>query len=245
MSLAIATYVPEGIVMASDSRESVTIAGKKPDGSDFRVETINSDAVMKTFLLEKQQVGISTFGASQLAGIPIASHIKKFIDEEIREKDDAKEVAEKIVNYFKGDFPDTDVGFHVAGYRKEDKVSVPYVYSCHIGRGEVARRNLKPDGTVAYGATWSGQHDVLSVLLKATAVAGPDNQPKPVPIYPIIWDAMHLQDAIDFSRFAIQTTIGAMRFQARPKSVGGPIDVLVITPDETKWIAKKEPTVVE
>jgi len=29
MSLVIATYVPEGIVMASDSRQSINIKGKK------------------------------------------------------------------------------------------------------------------------------------------------------------------------------------------------------------------------
>ena len=78
------------------------------------------------------------------------------------------------------------------------------------------------------------------MLLKATAIAGPNNQSMPVPIYPIIWDAMHLQDAIDFSRFAIQSTIDAMRFQARPKNVGGPIDVLVLTPDGARWRKSKE-----
>ena len=40
MSLVIATYVPEGIVMASDSRQSITIEGKTPEGKDFKVDTI-------------------------------------------------------------------------------------------------------------------------------------------------------------------------------------------------------------
>jgi hypothetical protein len=60
--------------------------------------------------------------------------------------------------------------------------------------------------------------------------------PKP----PIIWDAMALQDAVDFSTFAIRTTIDTIRFQARPKSVGGAIDVLVIRPEGAKWVQKKE-----
>ncbi len=51
---------------------------------------------------------------------------------------------------------------------------------------------------------------------------------------------MPLQDAIDFAVYAIQTTIDTMRFQARRKTVGGPIDVLALTPDEVKWIQKKE-----
>ena len=57
---------------------------------------------------------------------------------------------------------------------------------------------------------------------------------------PIIWDAMALQDAIDFAIYAIRTTIDTMRFQARPKNVGGPIDVLLLTADsEPTWIQKK------
>jgi len=48
-----------------------------------------------------------------------------------------------------------------------------------------------------------------------------------------------LQDAIDFSIFAIRTTIDTIRFQPRPKTVGGPIDVLVIKPEETIWVQHK------
>ena len=52
---------------------------------------------------------------------------------------------------------------------------------------------------------------------------------------------MTLQDAIDFSIYAIRTTIDTMRFQARPKNVGGPIDVLLLTPDfKPRWIQKKD-----
>jgi hypothetical protein len=51
---------------------------------------------------------------------------------------------------------------------------------------------------------------------------------------------MALQDAIDFSIYAIRTTIDTIRFQARPKNVGGSIDVLVIAPDGAKWIQRKE-----
>ena len=68
---------------------------------------------------------------------------------------------------------------------------------------------------------------------------GANNQPIPVPRPPIFWDAMALQDAIDFSIYAVRTTIDTMRFQARQKNVGGPIDVLLITPDVAEWIQRK------
>ena len=51
---------------------------------------------------------------------------------------------------------------------------------------------------------------------------------------------MPIQDAIDFAIYAVRTTIDTIRFQARPKNVGGPIDVLVLTPEKTSWIQRKE-----
>lgn len=248
MSLVVTTYVPEGIVMASDSRQSITIGKKTPDGKDLpKIDTVNSDNVYKTFLLEKSdkdgkpyfQVGVSTFGQDLLGGISTASHIKRFTEKKLTSEDDVESIAKKLVDFFKKEFPGADTGFHVAGYKKEEKVSVPYIFSCSVKRDLVERRNIKPDKTLAYGATWSGQIDVLAGILQPSLMPGPEGRIATMQKPPIIWDAMALQDAIDFSIYAIRTTIDTIRFQARPKNVGGPIDVLVITPEEVKWIQKK------
>ena len=39
--------------------------------------------------------------------------------------------------------------------------------------------------------------------------------------------------------YAVETTIQTMRFKNVVKTVGGPVDILVITPDETKWLQKE------
>jgi len=249
MSLVITTYVPEGIVMASDSRQSITIEGKTPDGKSLpKVDTVNSDNVYKTYLLSRLnkngkpifEVGVQSFGQDLLGGISTASHIKRFSEEKLTDEDDVSTIPKKLVEFFRELFPSANTGFHVAGYKKEDKVSVPYVYYCHIAKNIIERKNLKPDGKLAYGATWSGQIDVLTGILQPSMLPGPEGKPVTMGKPPIIWDAMPLQDAIDFSIFAIRTTIDAIRFQARPKNVGGPIDVLVITPDGARWIQRKE-----
>ena len=241
MSLVIAIYVPEGIVMASDSRESITIEGKTAEGKDFKVETVNSDAVTKTFLLQDQRVGISGFGEDVLGGQPIATRIKSFVEAQLGTGDDVKTIPAKLVASLRGPFPNAQTGFHVAGYKREGRFSVPYVYYCHVARNEVARRNVKPDGSVSYGATWSGEIDILASILSPVTVKDEAGKEKVVRAVPqVAWDVMPLQDAIDFSIYAIQTTIDTMRFQARAKTVGGPIDVLALTPDEAKWIQKKE-----
>lgn len=241
MSLVIAVYVPEGIIMASDSRESITIEGKTPEGKDFKVETVNSDAVIKTFFLEVQRVGISCFGQNVLGGKTIASHIKSFIETELATGDDVESIPGKLVAYIRKSFSDADTGFNIAGYKREGKISIPHVYYCHIAKNEVIRRNVKPDGSIFYGAAWSGQIDIVASILNPVIIKDEAGKEKIIrSIAPIAWEVMPLQDAIDFSIYAIQTTIDTMRFQARPKSVGGAIDVLVLTPEEGKWIQKKE-----
>jgi hypothetical protein len=242
MTLVISVFVPEGIVMASDSRQSISLGLKGQDGKDITIETTNSDSAIKTHLLETQGVGISNFGQALLNGVPMSSHVRRFIDEVLVAADDIETIPAKLKDYFSRKFPAADVGFHVAGYSRTGRVSVPHVYFCHVTQGLVQRKNVKPDGAIAYGATWSGQIDVMSSIVNP--LIGKDEKGQDKVIHapaPIIWDAMTTQDAIDFAIYAIRTTIDTMRFQARPKNVGGPIDVLLLTPEsKPRWILRKE-----
>ncbi len=56
----------------------------------------------------------------------------------------------------------------------------------------------------------------------------------------ILWGYFTLQDAVDFARYAVETTINTMRFKNVVETVGRNVDILVITPDETKWLQKTE-----
>lgn len=49
-----------------------------------------------------------------------------------------------------------------------------------------------------------------------------------------------LQDAIDFAKYAIKTTIDTLKFKSESLTVGEPIDILVIEPSGARWIAHKE-----
>ncbi|GAI15890.1 unnamed protein product, partial [marine sediment metagenome] len=200
-------------------------------GRDIKVETVNSDAVTKTFLLEEQQVGISNYGQDMINGVPMASYIGSFIEEALVSADDVATIPKKLIDYFRDFAPKADAGFHVVGYKKEQRISVPYVFRCHVANNKVERRNVRPNKSIAYGASWSGQTDILTSIINPVIIKDEKGQEKVIRApAPIIWDAMTLQDAIDFAIFSIRTTIDTMRFQARPKNVGGPIDVLLFTP---------------
>ncbi|MGB9694801.1 MAG: hypothetical protein ACP5SB_00065 [Caldisericaceae bacterium] len=240
MSFIISVYVPAGIVMASDSRQTVSLQ-RTDEPTATPIPIVSSDYVYKTFLLPKQAIGISTFGESLLGRIPTDFHMKTFEEESLTEKDDVEMVAEKLLNFFKRSFPNADTSFHIAGYKKKDRVSMPFVYHCNIKRAELQRLNFnKQNNQILYGASWGGEGDIIAEILQPVLMKDAQGQAKEVQKPPIIWDAMPLQDAIDFATYAIKTTIDTMRFQARPKTVGGPIDVLLITPEGAKWVRRKE-----
>jgi len=234
MSFVITVYVPTAIVMASDSRQSITIEGKAPDGKPMpKIETVSSDLVYKTFLLGRQRVGINSFGEALLGKITTESHIQRFAEEVLDDDDDVTTVPRKLIDFLRKDFPTADSAFHVAGFKRTGKKSLPYVFFCHVSQNKIQRQNVAPESdNVVYGATWGGQADIIASLVQPTQA-----QPKP----PIIWDAMTVQDAIDFAIYAVRTTIDTMRFQARPKNVGGPVDVLLLSADEPpRCIQRKE-----
>lgn len=147
----------------------------------------------------------------------------------------------------------------VAGYNTDGSHEVYNVYI----PGEIKKRRDSNQKGMEYGANWIGQTDVVSRIIKGwdgrifnAPFVNEAIQQKGQPEiekqlngleYAINWGAMPLQDAIDFSVLAIQTTSAIQRFSdgilANPgdiPGVGGPIDVLVLTPEGPKWIKRKE-----
>ena len=255
MTLAIVVHIPEGIIMASDSRQSITINSTRPDGvQNPPIDTINSDSAFKTFLLEGKedpnlqsslkkpwQVGVSSYGQDMLGGVSIASHLTKFYEEKLGAQETVQSISEKLLDYFSTKFKGAKTGFHVAGYDFVNGISIPFVFVCSVEENTIQRRNLSTEGNVIFGATWSGQIDILASILNPAFHRLPNGQVVEMAKPQIFWDAMQLQDAIDFTIYGIRTTIDTIRFQGRLKNVGGPIDVLAITPENGAfWIQKKK-----
>ncbi len=242
MSFICSIYIPEAIIMASDSRQSVTITSKDETGKDLPpLQTTSSDAVNKTFLLEEQGVGISFAGDTLLGGVTTESHIKRFLEEKVVKTDDVVTIADKILDYFKANFPNANTNIQVCGFKKEGRSSIPYAFAIHVASGQKERKNVKRTNKkeIDYGVMWSGEGDVVARLLIAP-LPRPDRPGEILPPVPVMYPTMSVQDAVDFAIYLTRTTAETMRFQARPKTVGGPIDVLLLTPDSSKWIRRKE-----
>lgn len=148
----------------------------------------------------------------------------------------------------------------VAGYNQDGSHQV---YTVEIP-GEIKKKRDSNEKTKEYGASWIGQKDVVTRIVKGfdgrigglkfmnqiSGELGEEEVRKQLNRleYVIQWGTMTLQDAIDFCVLMIETTSAIQRFSdgvlADPgdiPGVGGPIDVAVITPEKGfVWIQKKK-----
>jgi hypothetical protein len=90
-------------------------------------------------------------------------------------------------------------------------------------------------------AMWNGQLDIMNRLMADVQYRWSTQQPfEMLPWFVPSWNYFTLQDAVEFAVFAVRTTIDTMRFLPRLRTVGGPIDVLIIKPDEAHWLKQKQ-----
>lgn len=232
-------FVPEGIVMAADSRQTIGITAVKPGtaGQQQKIaqtDLLNrmnqpgmppqgipmfthSDNAQKIMLLDKVKVGISACGLSILDGKTVSDYIRTFEIRELTQRDTVTTVAKKLQNYAQKYFP--KVNFFVCGYDKDE----PF---CYTVNKELHRNNFE-NGQVRYASAWSGEQVAITKLL---------NGKPPMIINHVL---MPLKDAIDFADFLIDLTIKTQRFEMKPATCGGDIDILVLTKDESFWYRHK------
>lgn len=233
MSLIITVYGQEGIVMAGDSR--TTINGRRREGDkiiqDFAIHS--TETANKVFLCPNN-VGIALCNEASHNGRPLAGYIQCFVLEEITQETPVDQVPEKLLAFMTKLDPVPDTIFHVSGYDNSTGTYIPRVWQVFPGENKIIDIE-----TQAPGAVWNGEIDIMVRLLKPVYLKNPKGELEEMRTAQIPWNLFTLQDSIDFVTYAIGTTRDTMRFQMRPKTVGGPIDILVLRPNEGFWVKKK------
>lgn len=234
MSFLIAVHVNEGIVLASDRRTTYTQTSNEDGQEVVRIGVHTTNSTDKTFACPNG-AGISTCGSASLLGKPITGYIQEMIRTGITTETNTSDIPNIIIEYFysKQSVPDTT--FFVAGYDTIEDKKVQKVFKVKL-----ANKIVEQIDTNAQGASWEGETFTLTRLIQNVALRGKKGDFLPLPFEEILWNYFTLQDAIDFARFAVETTINTMHFKNVIETVGGSVDILVITPDETKWIQKEE-----
>lgn len=223
--------------MAADSRLTLTYQRTTPGQAVHTVSVTSSDSAKKLFLTP-DRIGIAAFGVASVNGAPIAGVVESFIVEQLKDKAlPPRETGEALLAYFKSVGVSQDSSFHIAGYRAAGNSLAQEVVFVRVSDGTVT--HLNPTGLP--GANWGGEIDIFQRLINDVALVGAAGAaPTPIPSFGVPFHFFTLQDAVDFANYAMRATIDTMRFQAREKTVGGPVDILVITPDGARWIAQKQ-----
>lgn len=232
MSLIICVHVEEGIVLASDSK----ITYNKKNGNIEYIGVHSTNTTDKTFKCPNNS-GIAICGNASIKGKPITGFIEAFIREKVQAETDIDDMPEMIKEYFEKLEPTLSTHFLIAGYKKINEKVVQRIYK--VVTNNLRTRQIEKINTESQGAVWDGETITLTKLL-TTVYTKIGNEYIPLQEPELAWNYYTLQDAIDFAKYGIKTTIDTMRFQTGCKTVGEPIDILVIKPDSAEWLIKKE-----
>jgi len=252
VTIALAIAVPEGLVLAADSRSTYANPKQWP-----RVASDNACKIVRI----ADCVGASTFGWAMLSGRTIRSHMAD-LAMKVNPVDGVEKVLDHVIKYFEREYrrhveahpmdePSeglTPLGFLVAGYSAD---GVGKVYRALIPGGGAPAAEID---TLRPGLIPEGQTDIIWRLIRGY---DPRLRLEELPAeaqlvlkaseYQIYFSLMLLQDAIDFAILLARITIETQRFidgiLADPgdiSGVGGSVDVAILTSTYGfRWIQRK------
>jgi len=249
MTIAISVKVSEGLVLAADSALAVHGEVKIGNGPPQKGLLQVYSHAKKVTQIKDYPVGTVTWGLGQIGQRTIESLVREYANslpenppKQVREI--ADELHAFINQKYQAAVGDTrlELGIQVAGYSPDRFFPEQYVLTfppSEHGAIFDARPN-NPDGTPSFGANWYGLNEAVVRLvlgfeplaIKALRDAGVQEAVADKIRgfeYPIIFESMPLQDAIDFAAWIAEVVIGRQRFVAGPAQVLPPVDIAIIT----------------
>jgi hypothetical protein len=259
MTLNISLVVPDGIILASDS---LATQMQQLGNQKLKVQTacscgrIETREVLTPPLIVpasswpyaqkifpiKGVFGLATFGNGFVNSRSIYSHIDELnphLPDDDEKEDYFEKISKLIVEHFENqlrtEWKKTNVdensvsdtfypfGFQFCGYKRNpDGEMIPSIRQILIGK------KSKTDEFIGqFGCVPTGDPSVVTILWQNnTNVAN--------------YMAFSLQDAVDYAKFLIRTTSEFQRFLGKFPTVGGDVDVALITNQGGfKWLSQK------
>lgn len=260
MTLIVSVRTADGIVLAGDSLATFSLPRDLPGnvtttctncGSAVSAPgTLVGASVSSTTLPYAQKIaplwgtfGVGTYGMAQIQGMTVSLAVRRFErtkTQAFASRLSPAQVAAELGEYFKDlivkdleaireinpDFVFNDdvrpLGLQIVGYDG----SMPTAQSVQVGTDVVH--------TSETGLNWFCTGE-LAVVNKLNDLYASD--PSTMPLI----SGFSLQNAIEYAEFLITTTAGHQRFSTRMPTVGGDIDIAVVTPiDGFVWVKQKE-----
>ncbi len=251
MSICVSVKARDGVVLGTDSMAQVWM--RDPSGQVGVAKTYSN--ARKLFQLGDLPVGVMSYGAANVGDRSIEGLLREFPVKRARSiRTTADNLLEFVETVYSDAFkaaPDEQkpvVGFFVAGYSPNRRF--PEEWEFVLPRDDKVKE-VRPKGL--FGASWRGDTlpftrlyfgfdprmrqllEEMSVSEDVRRAVFDENRFKTV----IPYNAMPVQDAINFADFVLRTTIGYVSFQAGVPTCGGPLQVAVILPETGfQWVAE-------
>ena len=244
MSLVIAIKGPEGIVLAADTRVTLT------SGSDSREAYFDNSSKLLTVGGLHNRVAALTYGAGSVSGRIVSGLISEFQQTIGDTRLSTREYATQFSQFFtqQWNLSDNTANFWFLVGGVDDKAPYGDLYSLMIPSGELTQHF---PGS-AFGVQWGGQSEIVhriilgydqrlsSLVSKVDVVALEEAMGSKLETR-IPYQLLSLQDCINLAIALIKTTMTIQSLSLEPRRVGGTIEVLVITPNGgVQWVQKRE-----
>lgn len=254
MSLGIAFKGPEGIVLAADSRVTLTGQIQQPNQPVALLPSTYDNATKLLKVKGQEYVGAVTYGVGAIGQTePRTAHsyIPEF-EQELKDADrlSVKDFADKLSKFFLDKWNEQkipyvqgqDMVFFVGGY--DEGATYGKVFEIYIPSHPIPNERHSASGE--FGLIWGGQSEYATRLIHGFDRRLPeltknflkfddkkrDELAKHLQEQlqaPVPFAFLPLQDCVDLAIFLIRTTIIMQHWIIGIRGVGGAIDVAVIT----------------
>ena len=262
MSLGIVVKGPEGLVLAAESRVTITVSPTVPT-PQAQVIPVNFDNAVKllSFSEPNTAVGAVTYGQGAIGMRTAYSFIPEFEEELPQDRLSIKDFSAHLSKFFadqwrmtaQTNYQGPDMMFVVAGFDIGEPYGRVYKFGIPSSPTPIEQQPSLQD----FGITWGGTQTFVDRLMQGfdsqllgtitTALKLQPEQVQPLAQalqqlqMPIPLQAMALQDCVDLAIFFIRTTIAAQRLTLGLRDCGGPIDVATITRREgLQFVQRKQ-----
>lgn len=251
MSLGIIIKAPEGIVLAAESR--VTLSAPTGNGNEMLHVNFDNANKLLTFNSPYDNVGVVTYGQAAI-GIRTAQSFVPEFENRLQQNGNVLTVlqfAQALSDFFMeqwnlvmpAPYAGPNMIFNVAGYDTNEPYGIVYNFEIPAKPNPV-EQSAKVNNQHQFGITWGGQREIVdrlilgydTRLLNLLTQAGVDPQAIPQIVLslrvlqlamPIQF--MPLQDCIHLAVLFIKTTINTQNLTVGLRGCGGAIDVAIIT----------------
>jgi len=263
MSIVVSVKVRDGIVLGADSTTQIYL--KDQQGRVGVAKTYSN--AQKLFQISDLKMGVMAYGAGNIGNRSAQGWLRDFSDhvKSLPEKktESVQKVTAQLLDFlgseYNAAFNDVPknkkplIGAFVGGYSKGKAFPEEWEFQLPE-KTEV--KQVRPEE--AFGASWRGISLPFSRLhmgfdprikarLKQLGV-NDDIIAKALEGWQcrVAYDAMPVQDAINFAYYILRTTVAFNAFELGPPACGGPLDIAVILPDSGfKWVTERRLSIHE